>query len=403
MGSRILIVDDDEELTKVMAVALRASGHETRTFGDGLAAMAGIEEFRPEVIITDLMMPGLPGAALIAQVRAMKELDDVKIIVYSAKTFEYDYRASLEAGADAYLVKPASNQQILDTIASLQSGAMKLTFWGTRGSIPRPGPKTLKYGGNTSCVSIEMTRDRLFIFDAGTGIIDLGRSLIAANKRRKANLFISHPHWDHIQGLPYFQPLYQQGNEVVVHGTRQGKRSLREVIAGQMETVYFPVAVKEFASHVYYRELAEGEFEIDDVPVRAVSMHHPGTTLGYIVKGPSGKSVAYLTDNELVSGGHSRGRQRLVKLAAGADVLIHDAQYLDEEYPRHAGWGHSGLTEVLKLAADAKVKRLYLYHHDPYHDDDTVAAMEAAGRKYFAERGVNIECVAASEGHSISI
>src|SRR5690242_15818784 len=99
MGSRILIVDDDEELTKVMAVALRASGHETRTFGDGLAAMAGIEEFRPEVIITDLMMPGLPGAALIAQVRAMKELDDVKIIVYSAKTFEYDYRASLEAGA----------------------------------------------------------------------------------------------------------------------------------------------------------------------------------------------------------------------------------------------------------------------------------------------------------------
>jgi ribonuclease BN (tRNA processing enzyme) len=170
-----------------------------------------------------------------------------------------------------------------------------------------------------------------------------------------------------------------------------------------METVYFPVAVKEFASHVYYRELTEGNFEIDEVPIRTISLHHPGMTLGYLVKGQNGKSVAYLTDNELVPGGDSRARRRLVKFAMGADVLIHDTHYLDDEYPGHAGWGHSGLTEVLKLAADAKVKRLYLYHHDPYHDDDTVAAKEAAGRKYFAERGLNIECLAAAEGHSISI
>lgn len=403
MGSRILIVDDDEDLAKVVGTALRVAGHDVRTVSDGAEAMGEIDAFKPAVVITDLMMPGLPGAVLIAQIRAVKELDDVRIIVYSAKNFEYDYRASLEAGADAYLVKPASNEKILETIASLQSGAMKLTFWGTRGSIPRPGPQTLKYGGNTSCVSIEMTRDRLFIFDAGTGIIDLGRSLIAQNKRRKVNLFISHPHWDHIQGLPYFQPLYQQGNEVVVHGTSQGKLSLREVIAGQMETVYFPVAVKEFASHVYYKELAEGDFAIDDVPMRTIGLHHPGMTLGYLVKGAGGKSVAYLTDNELVLKGNAHGRRRLLKFAQGADILIHDAHYLDEEYPSHVGWGHSGLTEVLKFAAEAKVKRLYLYHHDPYHDDDTVAAKEAFGRKYFAERGLSIECLAAAEGHSVSI
>ena len=403
MGSRILIVDDDVELARVVSAFLKVEGHTVKAVPDGSLAMGEIESFKPAVVITDLMMPGVPGAALIAQIRAERSLDDLKIIVYSAKNFEYDYRSSLEAGADAYLVKPVSNQKMLDTIASLLTSAMKLTFWGTRGSTPRPGPSTVKYGGNTSCMSIEMTRDRLFVFDAGTGIIDLGRSLAAAPKRRKINLFISHPHWDHIQGLPYFQPLYQQGNEVVVHGTRQGKLSLREVIAGQMETVYFPVAVKEFASHVYYNELAEGDFEVDDIQVRAISLHHPGMTLGYLIKGPGGKTVAYLTDNELTLNGDAHGRKRLVNFAAGADVLIHDAHYLDDEYPRYVGWGHSSVSEVLKLAAEAKVRRLYLFHHDPSHDDETVAAKEAFGRKFFADRGLEIECHAAAEGHSISV
>jgi len=403
MGSRILIVDDDVLLVKVVTVYLRAAGYEVRSVNDGSAAMAEIGSFKPAVVITDLMMPGMPGAELLAQIRSDRDLDDVKVIVYSAKSYEYDYRSSLEAGADAYLVKPVGNKKMLETIAGLLTSAMKVTFWGTRGSTPRPGKETLKYGGNTSCVSLEMTRDRLFIFDAGTGIIDLGLSLAAAKKRRKFNLFISHPHWDHIQGLPYFQPLYQQGYEVVVHGTRQGKLSLREVVSGQMETVYFPIAVKEFASHVYYRELTEGDFEIEDVQVRTISLHHPGMTLGYLVKGPGGKTVAYITDNELALSGDEHGRRRLMAFVADADILIHDSHYLDDEYPQYVGWGHSALSTVLKLAADAKVKRLYLYHHDPYHNDETVAAKEAFGRKFFADRGLKIECLAAAEGHSISI
>jgi len=403
MGSRILIVDDDVLLVKMVTVYLRAAGYEVRSVNDGSAAMAEIGSFKPAVVITDLMMPGMPGAELLAQIRSDRDLDDVKVIVYSAKSYEYDYRSSLEAGADAYLVKPVGNKKMLETIAGLLTSAMKVTFWGTRGSTPRPGKETLKYGGNTSCVSLEMTRDRLFIFDAGTGIIDLGLSLAAAKKRRKVNLFISHPHWDHIQGLPYFQPLYQQGYEVVVHGTRQGKLSLREVVSGQMETVYFPIAVKEFASHVYYRELTEGDFEIEDVQVRTISLHHPGMTLGYLVKGPGGKTVAYITDNELALSGDEHGRRRLVAFVADADILIHDSHYLDDEYPQYVGWGHSALSTVLKLAADAKVKRLYLYHHDPYHNDETVAAKEAFGRKFFADRGLKIECLAAAEGHSISI
>jgi len=403
MPRHILVVDDDELLAHVVAATLRMAGYEVRSVNDGSLAMAEIAAFRPELVITDLMMPKLSGSALIAQIRADRGLDRVKIIVYSGKSFEYDYRSSLQAGADAYLVKPVGSQKLLDTIAGLLNDAMTVTFWGTRGSIPRPGRETLKYGGNTSCVSLEMTRDRLFVFDAGTGIIDLGRVLLAAGKRRKINLFISHPHWDHIQGLPFFQPLYQQGYEIAIHGTSQGSLSLREVIAGQMESVYFPVTVREFASRTYFKEVAEGEFEIEGVRVRAISLQHPGMTLGYLVTGPGGKRVAYMTDNELIIGGDAYNRGRLVAAVAGADVLIHDAQYLDGEYAGRVGWGHSAVSEVLKLAAEAKVKRLYLFHHEPHHDDETVAAKEALGRKIFAERGLAIECLAAAEGHSVTI
>lgn len=403
MGSKILIVDDDEQLSKVVAATLRIAGYEVKDVNDGSLAMDAIASFKPAVVITDLMMPGMSGAALIAQIRSERDLDHVKVIVFSAKSFEYDYRTSLEAGADAYLVKPVSNERMLETIAGLLTSAMKLSFWGTRGSTPRPGKETLKYGGNTSCISVEMTKDRMFVFDAGTGIIELGRRLAAANRRRKINMFITHPHWDHIQGLPYFQSLYQQGNEVVIHGTSQGKLTLREVIAGQMSHVYFPVAVKEFAAHVYYKELTEGAFEIEDLQVKTIGLHHPGTTLGYLLKGPAGKTVAYLTDNELTLNGDAHGRKRLVEFAKGADVLIHDAQYLDSEYPQRVGWGHSCISEVLKLAAEAKVRRLYLYHHDPSHNDEIVAEKEAFGRKFFADRGLEIECMAAAEGQTVSL
>ncbi len=403
MQKSILIVDDDTQMSALIAAHLGAAGYQVRTANDSSFAMGEIFSFNPDVIILDLRMPGVAGIELLTRIRQDRALDRIKIIVYSAKSFKYDYRQCIKAGADAYLVKPVSPQELMTTITNILADAMKVTFWGTRGSIARPGRDTLKYGGNTSCVSVEFTRDRWFVFDAGTGIVDFGRSLIAGDKSRKINIFISHPHWDHIQGLPFFLPLYQQGNEVAIHGTSQGKLSLQEVIRGQMDAIYFPVTIREFSARVYFNELAESEYEIEKLRVRTLSLNHPGMTLGYVVTNATGKSVAYITDNEIVPGADVHNRNRLVTLLSGVDVLIHDANYLDGEYPGKVGWGHSPVTEVLKLAADAKVKRLYLFHHDPHHDDNAVEKKEAFGKCFFEERGLDIECFCAMEGHSISL
>lgn len=399
----VLIVDDDAQVSAWIAAHLGAAGYEVKTVNDSSLAMGEIASFAPDVIMLDLMMPKIPGMALLVRIREDRNLDRVKIVICSAKGFKYDYRHCFEAGADAYLVKPVRHEELLATIANLLTDAMKVTFWGTRGSIPRPGKDTLKFGGNTSCVSVEFTRDRLFVFDAGTGIVDLGRSLIAANKHGKINMFISHPHWDHIQGLPFFLPMYQQGNEIAIHGTSQGKLTLQEVIRGQMETVYFPATISEFSARVYFKELAEGEYEVEKLRLRTMTLNHPGMTLGYVVTNSAGKSVAYITDNELVPGIDVHNRNRLVTLLDGVDILIHDANYFDEEYPGRVGWGHSSVTEVLKLAADAKVKRLCLFHHDPHHDDETVEKKEALGKRFFKERDLDIECFCAMEGLSISL
>lgn len=396
---KILLVDDDPSLLSIRRLRLQAEGYDVREVTDGNFALEAMASFQPEVVILDLLMPNMSGETLLRQIREDPAYERVKIIVNSAKNFESDHRACLELGAQAYLVKPVDHSALSSTIRKLLKQEITVKFWGTRGSIARPGYDTLRFGGNTPCVTVELDRERVFIFDAGTGIVDFGRTL--AGNHYKFNLFISHPHWDHIQGLPFFQPLFRQGNEMVIHGTSHGKLSLREVISGQMNNLYFPITIKEYASRVYFNELVEGDNEVDQLQVSAIGLNHPGVTLGYRVLSEAGKTVAYITDHEIVPGGDAHNRNRLISFLKGVDVLIHDATYFDEEYPSRVGWGHSALTEVLKLAEEARVRSLYLFHHDPSHDDTAVERKEALAKRYFEERAVDIKCFAAREGAAL--
>ena len=405
MGEKILIIDDDPALLELAGKYLEKVGFETHLLQDSSLALDKMETLKPHVVFIDLMMPKVDGFHLIKEIRERKEFSETKIIVISAKSFEFDKDRAYEMGAQYFIKKPLEYKKLHEIVNRVIKDELKVTFWGTRGTLAKPGPDTLKYGGNTSCVSLEFTKDRLFIFDAGTGVTELGKYLISHNRRQKMNLFITHPHWDHINGFPFFMPVYQHGNEMVVYGSSHGNISLREVIGGQMESIYFPVTIKEFASRVYFKEIMEGEYDVEGISLKAIMLNHPGITLGYRATNSSGKSVAYITDNEIIPEDIEKNknylRNKLVAFLKGVDILIHDSSYFDDEYRKRVGWGHPAISEVLRLAEAAEVKNLYLSHHDPDHDDAKVAEKEAFGRRYFEKRKLDIGCFSAIEGNSV--
>ena len=294
---------------------------------------------------------------------------------------------------------------------------MKVTFWGTRGSIPSPGPDTVRYGGNTSCVDVRAD-GHVLIFDAGTGIRSLGLALEREFKDQPltVHLFISHTHWDHIQGFPFFVPAYRPDTMIHVYGAPGQGQSLEKVLRGQMEADYFPVGLCDLAATVDVHEFRASPFVIGNVRVDAAHVNHPAMNLAYRVTG-EGRQVVYATDLEPyaktldhLAGRGDEGRvfgekldRELVEFASGADLHIADAQYTDEEYPSKVGWGHSSLSAAVNLAVAARVKSLALFHHDPVHSDHVVATMEQTARDMIAAQGADIHCFAAAEGQSVML
>lgn len=275
---------------------------------------------------------------------------------------------------------------------------MKVRFWGTRGSIPVPGPTTVRYGGNTSCVEVRSASGVLMLLDCGTGALGFGQALLAEpGGPRSGHVFIGHTHWDHIQGLPFLAPLFVPGFEWDLYGPRGLGPSLREALEGQMQYTYFPITVEQFAAQVRYHDLVEGGFSIGDVRISAHYMNHPALTLGYRIEA-DGATLVYATDHEphtpaLACGAHpprSREERSHAAFVDGADLLIHDAQYTLAEYPGHVGWGHSPVEFAVDLAAAGRVRRLALFHHDPQRDDNAVDRIVASARLRAAGTGVDV-------------
>ena len=265
---------------------------------------------------------------------------------------------------------------------------MQITFWGVRGSIPTPGPDTVGIGGNTSCVEVRSETGDLIVLDAGTGIRPLGVHM-ADESVERVHLLLSHLHLDHLQGLGFFRPLFRPDVEVHIWGPPSPVQPLAERISTYMSPPLFPVRLADIPSKVTFHDAQEEPTAIGGLTFRAALVTHQGPTVGYRLE-ENGRSVVYLPDHEpslgvdiadqpedWLSGYH---------LALGADVLLHDAQYGDEEYDRHRGWGHSAIGHVVAFARKAEVERLVLFHHDPYHTDVELEALVADAREIWGEQ-----------------
>jgi phosphoribosyl 1,2-cyclic phosphodiesterase/CheY-like chemotaxis protein len=400
----ILLVDDDRFILQLCQDLLAGAGYQTVCLEDGADLSATVASVSPSLILLDIMMPGVDGLTLCRQLRAGPNPFLGPIIIFSAKHYRADKRLASEVGANAFLEKPFSPDKLLDTVRDFLTRQVSVRFWGVRGSIPTASRETVGYGGNTPCVEVRVSGvEDIFIWDGGTGLRELGRALREQGVPIRGYLCFSHFHWDHIQGLPFFEPAYIAGNTFTLVGPAQPTADLLQILSGQMASVYFPVGLEQFGASLSYDEIGEGNFALGGVQFDTLSSLHPGRALLYRLT-HGGKRVVYATDNELPrrwktgDGPALHEMDRFVQFFRDADLLIHDAQYTPEELERREGWGHSSWPDVLDVAIAAGVKHLVLFHHDPDHSDSFLDGIRAAVQQRVASLGATLTCELAREG-----
>ena len=430
----VLLIEDDAESRRATAELFARENWTILEAGDGEAGIALALEHRPELILCDLLMPKANGFQVCRSIR--QQLHPTKIIIISGRDYGVDRSSAIEAGADEYLVKPILWEHLREVIervlpavdtAVVRTGPVpefappstRLKFWGVRGSIPVPGSATVGYGGNTTCVEVRADGE-IIILDAGSGMRGLGIALEEEFKSRpiKLTLLISHTHWDHIQGLPFFLPAYKEKNTIRMLGYEGAREGLAAILAGQMETAVFPVSLRDMPSAIAIEELKEMEFSIGKVQVRSRFVNHPGICAGYRLYTSNG-SIAFVPDNEpyevlkVTLARHENAdvnearayataeRAKMIEFLHGADVLIIDSQYTDNEYANKIGWGHAPVSSVVSLALDAEVDKLFLFHHDPSHDDEAIDHIVESARMLVLESGKPLEVEAAREGSEV--
>lgn len=429
----ILVIDDDDAFRQAVAEWLRHRGWRVLEASDGEVGFQITLKERPEVVLCDLLMPRGNGFKYCRQVKENRlRVPLTKVVVTTGSGYMADRLEAEEAGADAYLVKPLEMESLQSLLANLTTGmvagdprrdqigavapGVSLKFWGVRGSIPVPGPDTVEFGGNTSCVEVRAD-GQLIILDAGTGIRPLGNALDKEfpGQALDFTILITHTHWDHIQGFPFFLPAYIPSNTVRIVGFEGARRGLERTLLSQMESPYFPISMREMPGNIAIRELGDLDFNVGPVRVRAEFLNHPGICTGYRLFTSAG-SISYLPDVELyrrfrenIGAGEndlayaSEKDERLREFIAGSEVLIFDGQYDPEEYKSHVGWGHSCFEDVVELAIQAGVKRLYIFHHDPVHDDAWIRGMVERCRAIVRASGSSLVVEAAREGLTVEL
>lgn len=403
---QILIADPSYEFAMSLMNDERACDYHFEYVSDGLQTLVKLREKDFDLVIIDQMMPHIHAVEIIKTIKDEKKETLPGWVVTSYHIMIQNWRAALDQGIDAFLCKPQHADAIFDVIASyfnktLQPPSLPSTrsifdspecytpranhtqqyirFWGTRGSNAVAGANYVRFGGNTSCLEVRHGKE-LIIIDAGTGIREFSDS-IADKHFDTIHLFLSHTHWDHITGFPFFSPVYNTTTKIIIYSPIGFEKSTEELFSGMLAYAFFPVRLDDMQSKILFRPLQDHDLvEIGDIAIHTHYTNHPGVTLGFKIVTPN-KKIAYITDNEVLVGftGHPSSIHRkhsllephlsLIDFVKDVDYLVHEAQYFQHEYIHKIGWGHSSMANATVFVKYSGCKKWIFTHHDPSHTD----------------------------------
>lgn len=433
-SKKILLAEDVRAISLRMSHALEQHGYTVRVAEDGEECVEQIESFKPDLLVLDLIMPRMNGLEVLRQVRSQQATQHLPVIVTTAKDYSTELKHLQQTGPVDVLIKPFDPELLLEKLRQyfhesgtatgithrehrsatgeqyapvLDTKRPHVKFWGTRGSIPVCGARYAQHGGNTTCFEYNTGKERI-MFDAGSGLREAGQSFLAGGPCH-IHLFITHTHWDHIQGFPFFVPIYVPGFEITVYGERGFGKNIESLLCGQMDRDYFPIQREDLHAKIKFVFLDDAPVKIGDVTVTREFTQHPGATVGFKVE-HHGWNVAFIPDNEFLQGytGPPAPLTRehdlvvpyepMIKFLDGVDLLIHEAQYLPTDYPRRIGWGHSNLPTACALAKMVGAKKWIVVHHDPDHDDPALHSKLNLTRQILKEIDCSIEVAHAYDG-----
>lgn len=432
---RILVVEDVRAISHTLSTILQSEGFQVEVASDGVEGLAKFAEFRPHLMLLDLLMPKMHGMDVLKQLRATPEGQEVGVILSTTKDFTTERRIADELGVFGYLEKPASREALLLEVSrffgtappsepppvpaaaiaprfepELDASRGVIRFLGTRGSIPVSGPQHVRHGGNTTCMQFDLGPEKdVIVFDAGSGIRDLGSQLAAEGASRHIHLFVTHTHWDHIQGFPFFAPIYFPNAKITIYGDKGFGENLESVFRGQFARDYFPVQWDDFRAEIDFVYLDDEPLEVAGARISREFVNHPGATVGYKIK-HGGKTTVFIPDNEFLQGylgppdrseyfeDALQTHIKIVDFARDADVLIHEAQYPTADYPQKIGWGHSSVSNACVLVSRCNAKEWLIPHHDPAHDDDFLDGKLALTRQLLDQLGCSAQASHARDG-----
>lgn len=433
---KILVADPSSTSIRQIFSSPEAKNYEIKTVACGSKCLEMIDNFKPDMVIVELLLNGMHGIEILKKVRSRKETENICVIIASSLTMIQNYNAAIELGANYFLTKPFSHEHFFylintyftegslspapfcpkmphfyqascyNPIATTASSYIK--FWGTRGSSPVSGSDYIQYGGNTCCVEIKHN-DSKIIIDAGTGIRDLGDDP-SMEHQTSIPLIIGHTHWDHITGFPFFSPLYRKDCSLDIYSPVGYEKSTKELFNDMLAFGYFPVRLEEMFAKLNFHELRDQTaLEFGDLKIECHHANHPGPTLCFKIKSPR-KTIGYISDNELLLGYHGAptdiGRDHhflephlsLLNFLEDCHVLIHEAQYYPYEYHEKVGWGHSSISNASAFVKHLNCHEWIVTHHDPRHTDKILEKKQQLHLDILGECNLDIRFRHAKDG-----